>query len=101
MILDVYLTKPSNLHINDIRTDRKSNIKWPNQPPPESIKTFRLWTSCIRKCFLHPYSNKLCEPLGDKIVSPDISRSTWRTYIASSRTQCLINTNINIRYILA
>lgn len=52
-ILAVYLTHPTAVQINHLRKDQISKLKWPNQSPPESSKTFKLWVRCVRLCFLH------------------------------------------------
>ena len=85
-ILEVYLKQPTSIDINHIRKDRTSKLHWPNQAPPESSKTFKLWIRSLRLYFLHESGRKLRKPLGAWTSSPNELSSNWSGYMSQDHT---------------
>lgn len=53
-ILDQYLLNPNDKATDNIPLHtRTSKTLWPNQAPPKSIDTYKLWIRCIRKIVLN------------------------------------------------
>ena len=95
-ILSIYLTYPGDTLLHDLRPDRHTTLHWPYQQCPTSTTTFAVWVSCIRKCFSNRSGNKLRQPLGSWIVSPQQSLSRWNSYYESTTKQLYICNNGNI-----